>query len=470
MTPIHTSRREFLQSLGISAAALPFLSGLSSLRAAEGGDRPARKRLVIMFSPNGTLPNEFWPDQFDPQGPLELKPMLQALDPYREQMLMLKGVHNKIRGDGDNHMRGMSCLLTATELNPGNIQGGSHTPAGWARGISIDQEIRNHFQSRAATKTRFGSLEFGVAVPNRADPWTRMSYAGNDKPIAPIDDPSQMFEKLYGDTKGREMVASVLDYVLDDLRRVGKRLSPEDRALLDEHMQHVRQLEQDIAAAKDQNELVHPEPAIDPEIELVNDNTPEISRMQIDLMVNALANDMTRVATLQFMRSVGQARMRWLDIEEGHHSLSHKPDDDEEAYAKLTRINTWFATELAYLAGRLAETPEPGGVGGSMLRQYTDRMGQRTRQRQLAHVVEHPFHTRRRRCRLQDEPSPHLGCRAQSFVVGFGPRTGAPRIGGVRNGALLRRWTAGSVVMTRCCFRSGPTGRCLHSTTRNVRR
>jgi hypothetical protein len=26
------------------------------------------------------------------------------------------------------------------------------------------------------------------------------------------------------------------------------------------------------------------------------------------------------------MRSVGQARMRWLGIEEGHHSLSHDPD------------------------------------------------------------------------------------------------------------------------------------------------
>jgi hypothetical protein len=39
-------------------------------------------------------------------------------------------------------MRGMSCLLTAIELLPGNIQGGSDTPAGWSSGISIDQELR----------------------------------------------------------------------------------------------------------------------------------------------------------------------------------------------------------------------------------------------------------------------------------------------------------------------------------------
>jgi hypothetical protein len=356
-------RRQFLRDLGISAAALPFLSGLPSMARGSSTSTGRRQRLIIMFSPNGTLPNEFWPDEMGNEIPLQLKPMLSPLQPFAEQTLILKGVNNKIRGDGDNHMRGMSCLLTATELSPGNIQGGSDTPAGWASGISIDQQIRNHLQSRDETRTRFGSLEFGVAVPNRADPWTRMCYAGPDKPVAPIDDPKLMLQKLYGGAKQRQLLGSVVDLVRNDLKRVERMMSFEDRRLLDEHMQSVRQLEQDIAAAEAQSELAHPEPDIDPTIELVNDNTPEISRMQIDLLVNALANDMARVATLQYMRSVGEARMRWLDVQEGHHSLSHEPDDNEVAYDKLKRINAWFAGELAYLVGRLAETPEPGGDG-----------------------------------------------------------------------------------------------------------
>jgi hypothetical protein len=227
--------------------------------------------------------------------------------------------------------------------------------------------MRNFFQSREETRTRFGSLEFGVAVPNRADPWTRMCYAGSDRPIAPIDDPEQMFHKLYGGAQDRQTVASVLDRVRGDLRRISTKLSAADRRLLEEHMQNVRQLELDIAAASAETELLHPEPEIDPNVELVNDNTPAISRMQIELLVNALANDMTRVASLQFMRSVGQARMRWLEIEEGHHSLSHEPDGNEQAHDKLKRINGWFAGELAYLAGRLAEIPEPGRPGETML-------------------------------------------------------------------------------------------------------
>ena len=356
-----TTRRDFLRALGISAGAWPFVAGLPSLRA-ETTSPSARRRLIVMFTPNGTLPPEFWPDAMGADQPLQLKPMLSPLEPFRERILMLKGVANQIRGDGDNHMRGMSCLLTAAELNPGNIQGGSDSPAGWASGISIDQEIRNHLQSRPESKTRFGSLEFGVAVPNRADPWTRMCYAGNNRPIAPIDDPEVMFGRMYGGMADRESVVSVLDDVRDDLKRVSARLSPEDRAMLDQHMTLVSEMETALVEAGRESVLQHPEPEIDPEVELVNDNTPRISRMQIDLLVNALANDMTRVASIQFMRSVGQARMRWLDIEEGHHSLSHEPDQNEDANDKLHRINHWFAEELAYLARRLSEIPDNGGT------------------------------------------------------------------------------------------------------------
>ena len=275
---------------------------------------------------------------------------------------MLKGLSNRIKGDGDGHMRGMSCLLTGIELLPGNIQGGSHTPAGWASGISIDQELKNFLQAREATRTRFGSLEFGVAVPDRADPWTRMVYAGPNKPVAPVDDPYQMLNKLYGQMKDKATLVEILDDVRDDLKKVSRKISAEDRRALDEHVALVRDMERDLKAAG-QQELVHPEPELDPNIELVNDNTPEVSRMQIDLLVNSMANDMTRVATLQFMRSVGQARMRWLDVEEGHHSLSHEPDKNKDAQDKLQRINTWFAGELAYLAKKLADTPEPGREG-----------------------------------------------------------------------------------------------------------
>ena len=199
------NRRQFMRDLGLSTASLPFLAGLPSLKAASNGAR--KQRLVIMISPNGTVPSHFWPDEEGAD--FSLKKILSPLEVHREKMLILHGLSNKVRGDGDSHMRGMSCLLTGKELFPGNIQGGSDTPAGWCSGISIDQELKNFFQSREDTRTRFGSLEFGVGVPDRADPWTRMVYSGPNKPVGAIDDPYQMFNKLYGKVKDKEHLGSI---------------------------------------------------------------------------------------------------------------------------------------------------------------------------------------------------------------------------------------------------------------------
>ncbi len=361
MAPRIRSRREFIRDLGLSAAAIPLILNLPSLGFANQGAR--KRRLVIMFSPNGVIPWNFWPDEEGTH--FTLKESLKPLEPFKDRTLILHGVCDKLRGDGDNHMRGMGCLLTGIELFPGNIQGGSDTPAGWAKGLSIDQEIRNHLQGRPETRTRFGSLEFGVMVPDRADTWSRMVYAGPNKPIAPIDDPYQMFNKLYGRMKDQESLKSILDELQEDLKKVRAAVSAEDRQLLEEHATFIREMEQEL---KEQNshDLDHPVPELEPGVRHANDQMPQLSRMQIDLMVNAFAADFARVATLQYTNSVGQARMKWVGVDESHHELSHHPDSNTKSVESLTKINKWYCEQLAYLAKRLAETPEPGG-GGSLL-------------------------------------------------------------------------------------------------------
>jgi hypothetical protein len=356
------SRRQFLRHLGLSAAALPFLPALPSW-SAEKKSSAKMQRIIFLFTPNGTVPPDFWPDQTGPD--FQLKRILTPLAEFKKQMITLKGVCNKVNGDGDRHMRGMSCLLTGDELLPGNIQGGSDKPAGWARNISIDQEIAQFLQARKENATRFGSLEIGVAVPNRADPWTRVTYAGSNQPVAPNSDPYALFEKLYGQVKDRANLGSVLDEVKDDLRKIAASVDPAERELLDQHATFVREMEKDLQSAGTAH-LIVPPPTLEQGVALDNDGIPKISRMQLDLLVNAFANGMARVATLQYTNSVGQARMRWLDIHDDHHHLSHEPDNNKDAQEKLVKINTWLAEQVAYLARKLKNTPEPGGVG-SML-------------------------------------------------------------------------------------------------------
>ena len=356
-----TNRREFLRDLGISAGALPFLLNLPSLGFANQQKR--KQRLVVMFSPNGVIPSAFWPDEEGKD--FKLKESLKPLEPFQSRTLFLHGVCDKVRGDGDNHMRGMGCLLTGIELFPGNIQGGSDTPAGWSSGHSIDQEIKAFLQKDASTRTRFGSLEFGVLVPDRADTWTRMVYAGPNKPIAPIDNPYQMFSKLYGRVKDRESLRSILDDIDTDLGKLRSAVSTEDRQLLEEHATFVREMEQELKEAG-KDPIGHAVPELEPGIREENDSIPRISKMQIELMVQSFAADFARIATLQYTNSVGGARMHWIGVSEGHHELSHHPDSNKESVDKLTKINKWFCEQLAYLTKRLAETPEPGG-GGSLL-------------------------------------------------------------------------------------------------------
>jgi len=353
-----SNRREFLRDLGLGAAALPFVLNLPSLGFANQTRR--KQRLVVLFSPNGVVPNTFWPDETG-RG-FTLKPSLEPLAPYQDRTLILHGVCDKVRGDGDSHMRGIGCLLTGTELFPGNIQGGSDTPAGWASGISIDQEIKGFLQSDEATRTRFGSLEFGVMVPDRADTWTRMVYSGSNRPVAPIDDPYQMFGKLYGQVKDGQMLASILDDLSDDLTKVSRTVSTADRRLLDEHATFVREMEQELRSAAAAR-AGHQVPELEPGVKEQNNNMPRLSKMQIDLMVNSFTNDFARVATLQYTNSVGGAKMHWLGVDQGHHELSHEPDTNAQAQEKLTKINHWFCEQLAYLCKRLAETPEPGQPG-----------------------------------------------------------------------------------------------------------
>ncbi len=368
------TRREFIRDLGISAAALPFVTNLPCL--ASPNDARRKQRLIVMFSPDGVVPKTFWPDEEGAS--FTLKESLKPLEPFKNRMLTLHGVCDRVRGDGDAHMRGIGCLLTGVELFPGNVQGGSDTPAGWSSGISIDQELKGYLQKTPSTRTRFGSLEFGVMVPERADTWTRMSYAGANKPIAPIDDPYQMFGKLYGHVKDQETLKSVLDDLKDDLDKVRSRVGAQDRQILDEHTTLVREMETELRSAN-ARDVGHAVPVLEPGVRKDNDNIPAISKQQIDLLVNSFAGDFSRIATLQYTNSVGQPRMRWLGINEGQHDLSHKPDSDTDAQEKLTRINKWYCEQLAYLGKRLSDTPEPGG-GGTLLDNtlivWTNELGQ----------------------------------------------------------------------------------------------
>jgi hypothetical protein len=105
-----------------------------------------------------------------------------------------------------------------------------------------------------------------------------------------------------------------------------------------------------------------------------NDNIPAVAKLQMDLLVMALACDLTRIGTIQFGRAGSTHRFSWLgrefasdpalpaiDTAKGFHALAHK-EADPVSRAKLVKIHTWYASQFAYLVEKLASVPERGGT------------------------------------------------------------------------------------------------------------
>jgi hypothetical protein len=353
-------RRAFLRGAAAGSAlfTLPFLSALEA--RGEGFAFP--KRLVVFFSPNGTI-RESWAPSGGEQD-FSLSKILSPLEAFRDKLIVVDGVDmvSSDHGPGDGHQKGMGHMLTATELLPGDFKGGGdNTSSGWAGGISVDQRIAQHLGVE--------SLDLGVQVKGK-NVWTRMSYDGPDMPRDPVEDPYAAFDQIFGNLTSdpadleriRLQRQSVLDYVKDDIAKLSARLSSADRPKLEAHLSAVQSVEKKLDPKGQLGAFCTPAvlgEKLDP---FASANFPAIGELMMDMTALALACDTTRVVGLQWSKSVGNTQFSWLNIAEGHHDLSHEGNDNADAIAKIVAINTWYAGRLAYLLQKLSEIPEGDGT------------------------------------------------------------------------------------------------------------
>jgi hypothetical protein len=335
----------FLRGLAGGALALPLLDSLTSGSARA---LPHPKRLIVFFSANGTIADAWRPT--GGENDFVLSEILEPLAPHRDQLLILGGVdaESSYHGPGDNsHWNGMGHMLTGTELV--DLGGGVFTGGG----ISVDQ----YLAKQIGGATKLASLELAVEEsPSTVS--SRLSYLGASQPVPPESDPQKVFHRLFGGLSPalQAQRKSVLDAVSDDLGALQPRLGKDDQHKLAAHLDAVRDVEKRL--------YISPAPTCG-SIELgrfdVND-LPAIGKEQMDLLVLALACDLTRVVTLQWSQAVSMTRMIWLGIADPHHTLSHYPVTDAVAQSKLVQINRWYATQFAYLLQAMKAVPEGDGT------------------------------------------------------------------------------------------------------------
>jgi hypothetical protein len=348
---------------GTVAIGLPMLDAMLP-RGAAAQTGAAPKRIVFWFTANGTR-QDIWspPSSMDLNG----HPLHAALAPHAQKLLFLDGVDQSVAYDsiGDGHQSGMACLLTNAEILPGslfcegNCDAGNEQYVGWGGGQSVDQYLAQEIQRDVVTK--FQSLELGVQVRN-ASVWSRMSYSGPDQPVPPRENPNQNFTDFFSDLDSDPFALqliqrrrkSVLDAVMEDHAAFQQRLGYEDKQKLDKHLQSIRDLESRLDVSTNFGEACRtPELTLPGGSYEQNDMYPATGKAQMDMLVMALACDLTRVASLQWSRSVSNVRFNWVNqaLGEGHHGLSHYDDGDGSASADLREINKWYSEQFAYLLG-----------------------------------------------------------------------------------------------------------------------
>jgi hypothetical protein len=342
-------RRSLLHGLGIGLVAAPFLNLLGAPRTRAGGG-PAARRLIVFFSPNGTVPAHWKPTGGETDFSFPAGSILEPLTAVQDRLIVVEGLDFF---GADNHEGGMAAMLTAS--------GGAGDESA---GMSIDQYVAG----KVGDATRFASLEFGVQTSAwGAGIQTRMSYAGPGAWVSPDDDPVHVHTRLFADLMGGDAAAAalrarrqrVVDLLVDEAGALRSRLGSEERPKLDAHLEALAKVEKGLSGG-----LGCSAPDA-PMMASTQDNAafPAITAAQIDMLVVALACDMTRVASLQLSHTVSPTVCSWLGVSDGHHSLSHIDDANTAGVAQFVQCERWFAEQFAYLVQKLADTPEADGQG-----------------------------------------------------------------------------------------------------------
>jgi len=371
------SRRSVLRSAAGITVALPFLDAMLP-RGARGQTATPPLRFGIFFSSNGVREENWVPTGGETD--FVLSPELAPLADHRDDLVVLYGLdaQSSYMQDGNPHDLAMAHMLTGMRYQGSTFGRAGHVLDGTAGGPSVDQAIAKVI----GNDTKLRSLELGVqsTITNLEPMVTRMSYGGPGDPRTPLDDPKQVFTRLFGDTLASQAEIealhkqrkSVLDGVLAEFNSVNAQLGYDDKQKLERHAAAIRDLEHQLEIGvlmPSANCVIPAKPTIEiAPYDCVRDDRPakcvdgfaEIGKIQMDLFVLALACDLTRVVSLQWSTAESQTVHDQVPgVTQEHHLMSH----DIATYAsQMSLVNTWYSSQLAYLLTELKKVPEGEGT------------------------------------------------------------------------------------------------------------
>lgn len=339
-------RRTFLRNAGV-ALSLPWLDAMTPSRAvvkaaAAAGPTLPKMRMVAMCYGLSLHPEYFFPT--DKGANYTPSKYLEILKDFRNDFTVFSGLSHPGMDAAGGHGADVAFLSGAPGVGA----------AGFRNSISLDQLVA----SKIGLQTRFPYISLsstlsvsrngvGVATPN-------------------VNSPSKLYAQLFLDGTPKEVELqtrrlkqgqSIMDTVLDQAKRLERKIGSGDREKLDEYFDAVREVEQRLVSAEEWAKLPKPKVSVAQPKDTPN-NGSSTMRLYYDLMHLAFQTDSTRLFTTQFVHW----HIPELDgVTYDHHNLSHNGMDPEKV-RQLAVVDSDKFTAIRDFLTKLKNTKEEDGV------------------------------------------------------------------------------------------------------------
>ncbi|MFZ5890221.1 MAG: DUF1552 domain-containing protein [Myxococcota bacterium] len=300
------NRRAFLRAVGAGFATLPFFRLLENSYAQAAGDTLPNK-FVGIYHPHG-IAAELWAmKDSDTETNFNLTYADCSLQPFDDAATYGKSFKSKILVvEGVDHLSSANGHDSAGTMLTGSRIDGNKKP----QNSSIDQFLAVEKGLGNATRIASVALAVGTSALNSGE---CLSFGVGGAPLAKIIDPSETFKQLFagfssgGSTdpnaaREAKRGQSVIDFVRGDINRLKGRLAPPEQQKLDQHLTALREIEKQFEAPTQSCGVpTKPDPTKFPKLQRYNGGEPYfdlITDLQLDLLAQALACDITRFATV----------------------------------------------------------------------------------------------------------------------------------------------------------------------------
>jgi Protein of unknown function (DUF1552) len=386
MAKFRLNRRAVLRGAGTIAIGMPFLEIMEPPARAQAATTAAQRFLAV-FQPGGTVHDDGsgankWRPTGTEAAPI-LSPILAPLQPMMDnkKLLIVDGLDMPSK-NGEQHQAGIIAWLTGTGQMNAPANGGLPGTSSYSSGPSIDQVLATKI---SAGKKQIASLEMAVRwgtgkAHGLLSPISCANFEDNMKasPIAPRIDPVQIFKDLFGTlntgavdpaaTAAVERRKSILDHVVGEYNSLVPKLGTADRATLQQHLDKLRELEMGLSAVAQGSTSCAKPTQVDTagynpgsgicganctaadsgaNKDITTDTLiPKVGTYMMDMMVMALACDLTAVGTFQWTDTEAKHTFPWLNLSEHHHFYQH---DGGFKANECQQIGTWYSTMHLHL-------------------------------------------------------------------------------------------------------------------------